>query len=171
MKKADRIDAFLGNLGLRDGPFHECYLGYFECFNAEQYYEAHDVLEHLWLREKGPDHAYFKGLIQIAGAFVHLKKQHARPHHPTDGRRLHPAVRLFSLGAKSIAPYSPVHMSLHVAGLVDLCRGLAHEIESSGFQKNPWCPGSGPRLTLQPKEILSTFSDSPATVPPHAPRH
>jgi hypothetical protein len=31
------------------------------------------VLEHLWLDCRDSNHLYFKGLIQIAGAFVHLK--------------------------------------------------------------------------------------------------
>jgi hypothetical protein len=28
------------------------YLGYFACFNEQQYYEAHDVLEDLWLLDR-----------------------------------------------------------------------------------------------------------------------
>ena len=31
---------------------HPCYVGYFRCWNEQRYYEAHDVLEHLWLRTK-----------------------------------------------------------------------------------------------------------------------
>ena len=96
MSKHARVAAFVKTLEEQTGYFHPCYEGYFQCFNDGDYYEAHDVLEHLWLDCRDSNHLYFKGLIQIAGAFVHLKKQHARPHHPTDGRRLFPAVRLFS---------------------------------------------------------------------------
>ena len=51
------------------------YLGYFACFNRGWFYEAHDVLEELWLANRtGPNYAFYKGLIQLAGAFVHLQK-------------------------------------------------------------------------------------------------
>ena len=63
------------------------YLGFFECFNRQICYEA--VLEPLWLEQRGrPEAALYKGLIQLAGAFVHLQK-----------RRLPPAAALFRLAA------------------------------------------------------------------------
>lgn len=148
MKKTERIESFVADLSVDDAPFDKCYLGYFELFNSGRYYEAHDVLEHLWLKETGPNHAFFKGLIQIAGAFVHLRKQYERPHHPTDGRRLHPAARLFALGVKNIEPFQPAHMGLDVAGLCQLAQRLATGITDSGFQKNPWSPGKGPQLKI-----------------------
>jgi hypothetical protein len=88
MKKNERISEYVGSLGLTAGEgLHECYLGYFECFNRAEYYEAHDVLEHLWLQQRDENHAFFKGLIQVAGAFVHLRKQYEHPTHPKHGRR------------------------------------------------------------------------------------
>src|SRR5213082_2572941 len=110
MKKADRITQFVEQLGPSSSPSGTAldphYLGFFTCFNEQRYYEAHDVLEHVWLQCRGDEnHAYFKGLIQIAGAFVHLQKQFLRPLHPKDGRRLRPAVRLFQLGMKNIEPF------------------------------------------------------------------
>src|SRR5436190_4021583 len=106
MKKNVRISAFVQQLGTDPTlALDPRYTGYFACFNAQQYYEAHDVLEDLWLGDRGPDHLFYKGLIQFAGAFVHLQKQAARPHHPKDGHRLRPAVRLFQLATKNLAPY------------------------------------------------------------------
>src|SRR5467141_2575177 len=56
------------------------YLGYFQCFNLGLFYEAHDVLEELWLSDRqGTNGAFYKGLIQFAGAFVHLKRGRLRP--------------------------------------------------------------------------------------------
>ena len=47
------------------------YAGYFEQFNRQKFYEAHDVLEHIWLKDKhGPNGNFYKGLIQLAGAFA-----------------------------------------------------------------------------------------------------
>ena len=60
MKKNERIAAFVAQLGGSPDPaLDPRYLGYFTCFNAQQYYEAHDVLEKLWLETKGADHRFF----------------------------------------------------------------------------------------------------------------
>ena len=149
MDKHSRISKFLESLASNgSGGFHPCYEGYFECFNAGDYYEAHDVLEHLWLECRDGNHLYFKGLIQIAGAFVHLKKQHARPEHPTDGRRLHPAVRLFALGIGNISPFAPLHMGLDVEAFCAMCHDWRMQIERSGFKTNPWSPDNKPGVAL-----------------------
>jgi len=154
MKKHDRISAFVETLEASDTTgFHPCYAGFFECFNLGDYYEAHDVLEHLWLECRDKNYLYFKGLIQIAGAFVHLKKQHARPDHPTDRRRLHPAARLFALGVKNVSPFGPTHMGLHIETVCELCTDWRDKIAASEFRINPWHPGAGPRLELQKREV------------------
>ena len=149
MKKSHRIAAYIDSLPLTPTPhLHPCYTGYFTCFNACDYYEAHDVLEHLWLECTDSNHLFYKGLIQIAGAFVHLKKQHARPWHPTDGRRMHPATRLFRIGSQNIVPYGPVHLSLDIVALHSMCDEWCAKIEQSAFSKNPWTPKTAPRLEL-----------------------
>ena len=59
MKKGEKIQAFVESLGA--GSAHDpCYEGYFVCFNEQKYYEAHDVLEHLWLKEQGPFPSIFQ---------------------------------------------------------------------------------------------------------------
>ena len=131
---------------------HPCYVGFFRCWNEQRYYEAHDVLEHLWLETKSEDANYFKGLIQAAGGFVHLQKQHARPTHPKDGRRMYPAVRLFRLAEKNLAPFAPTR---HRFGIEDFLRLLRRQVEAilaSDHRKNPWSPGTAPRLQLLPGE-------------------
>lgn len=150
MKKSERLAAFVQQLiPVTRGELDPCYLGWFTCFNTGQYYEAHDVLEHLWLQGTGNDHAFYQGLIQIAGAFVHLRKQFLRPDHPTDGRRLRPAVRLFHLGMGNIEPFGPVHHFLDVGKLLQLCRHYADAVVASEFTRNPWHPGHLPQVTLE----------------------
>jgi hypothetical protein len=116
------------------------------------------VLEHLWLRTKSDDSNYFKGLIQAAGGFVHLQKQHARPNHPKDGRRLYPAVRLFRLAEKNLTPYTPMRHHFDVGGLLRLIREQVEQILASNHQRNPWTPETAPKLDLQssPGENRST---------------
>lgn len=149
MKKFDRMEAFVDSLHPGEaGELHPCYAGYFVCFNRGEYYEAHDVLEHLWLQCTDANEPFYKGLIQIAGAFVHLRKQFLRPDHPKDGRRLAPATRLFDLGIANVAPFAPRHLSLDVAGLIAMSRRCADEIRASDYTVNPWNPEARPELTL-----------------------
>jgi predicted metal-dependent hydrolase len=149
MKKADRIDEFIRSMALEEDPSkHPCYLAYFSCFNAGGYYEAHDVLEHLWLKGRDENYAFFKGLIQLAGAFVHLKKQFERPTHPTDGRRLHPAMRLFRMALKNLEPYPNPYMGLDLDQVREIACAMIARIEGNQFTINPWTPESRPQLVL-----------------------
>jgi hypothetical protein len=100
------------------------------------------------LRTKSEDANYFKGLIQAAGAFVHLQKQYLRPTHPKDGRRLYPAVRLFRLAEKNLAPYAPRRHSFMVGDFLFLLRQQVEAILSSDHRVNPWKPETAPRLQL-----------------------
>ena len=112
------------------------YLGYFECFNKQLFYEAHDVLEELWLGQRGQSNDHFyKGLIQLAGAFVHLQKN-----------RLKPSAALFKLAQKNIAEYGPRHESLDVEGVLTLISSWLERLESSNFESNPLRPDNAPTL-------------------------
>jgi len=60
---------------------------YLEYFNTGRYYEAHDALEPWWLRVRDREEgAYLKGLIQLAGAFVHIQKGRTGPARALLGR-------------------------------------------------------------------------------------
>jgi predicted metal-dependent hydrolase len=151
MKKNDRISAFVQQLGADPAlTLDPRYQGYFTCFNAQQYYEAHDVLEHLWLEGRDENYQFFKGLIQVAGAFVHLQKQFHHPEHLKHGRRLRPAVRLFRLGVNNLAPFGAQHLRLDVQALCQMCERWEAEITASEFRLNPWQPSSAPQLQLLP---------------------
>ena len=40
-------------------------------FNSGQYFECHETLEEIWQEEEGDVRDLYKGLIQVAAAFVH----------------------------------------------------------------------------------------------------
>ncbi len=114
------------------------YLGYFDCFNRQLFYEAHDVLEDLWLIDRhGPDGNFYKGLIQLAGAFVHLQKN-----------RLRPAAALFKLAQANFEKYPPVHHHLDLRAVYALARNWLLELERDGFAGNPLTTANVPQLTL-----------------------
>jgi predicted metal-dependent hydrolase len=155
MTKGERISRFVQELegiapvdAQADIANHPCYRGFFRCWNEQRYYEAHDVLEHLWLGTESEDSDYFKGLIQAAGGFVHLQKHFEHPTHRVHGRRLGPAVRLFRLAEKNLSPFGPVRHGFDVAGLLVLIQQNADAIIRSEFTRNPWSPEIAPRLAL-----------------------
>jgi hypothetical protein len=43
-------------------------------FNAGMYYECHETLEEIWQEEQGEVRDLYKGLIQVAAAFVHISR-------------------------------------------------------------------------------------------------
>lgn len=153
MKKGEKIQAYVESLNT--GSTHDpCYQGYFLCFNELKYYEAHDVLEQLWLKAQGSTRQFFKGLIQLAGAYVHLQKQFERPNHSTDGRRLLPAWRLFKLAQTNLEPFLPVFLDLDVHSALELCSKNMRAIEGAEFKSNPWSPAAAPMLVLRAEGTL-----------------
>jgi len=149
MKKNDRLMASANQLGADPAQVLDArYRDFFTCFNGQRYYEAHDALEPLWLEQRDEHRSYFKGLIQVAGAFVHLQKQYAHPGHPKHGRRLRPAARLFQLAAGNLAPFAPRHLQLDVAALLRLCARQVDKIVAGDYERNPWEPAHAPKLRL-----------------------
>src|ERR1700755_118652 len=127
LSKSERISQFVqslsgeGTASAREGiAGHPYYRAFFQCWNEQRYYEAHDVLEQIWLNTDTGDDNFFKGLIQAAGAFVHLQKNFEHPNHAKHSQRLRPAVRLFALAEKNLANYAPRHHDLDVAAMIDL---------------------------------------------------
>jgi len=114
------------------------YVGYFDCFNRGLFYEAHDVLEQLWLADRhGPNGSFYKGLIQLAGAFVHLQKN-----------RLRPAAALFKLAEANLKNYPPQHEQLNLRELRNLTARWLAELEAGGFNANPLTPANRPKIIL-----------------------
>ena len=103
------------------------YLGYFKCFNQGLYYEAHDVLEVLWLKEKSSSLGnFYKGLIQFAGAFVHLQKD-----------RFRPAYRLFGLALHNLQQYDACCCDLDLLEVCSLASSLQTQLENHEFEAHP----------------------------------
>jgi predicted metal-dependent hydrolase len=115
------------------------YLGYFVCFNRQQFYEAHEVLEHLWLKDKhGANGAFYKGLIQLTGSFVHLQRNHLRP-----------AAALFKLACANLEKYPRIHEHLNVETTCKLARKWLEDLDRTGFGINPLTNQTAPELKLE----------------------
>lgn len=135
-KKSGKIAELIA--GCADRGWSPHYSGYFECFNRGLYFEAHDVLEELWLADRhGSNYAYHKGLIQLAGAFVHLQKN-----------RLRPAVALFNLAAANLEKYPARHDGIDLAVVRELIADWKGAVEQGGFEVNPLNLRPPPQLAL-----------------------
>ena len=44
-------------------------------FNAQEFFEAHEVWEEVWLVEAEPEKTFLQGIIQIAAAFHHYLRE------------------------------------------------------------------------------------------------
>ena len=138
-KKSPKIAALLATVP--PDPRHPLnYTGYFACFNTGLYYEAHDVLEEMWLPvRKTAEGNFFKGLIQLAGAFVHLQKD-----------RLRPSAKLFALAEANLAQYPPIHLDFDGAAARGLCGEWIGRLKASEFTRNPLTLETAPHLALIP---------------------
>jgi len=134
--KSAKVAARVSGLGY-DG-WDPRYVGWFECFNQGLYYEAHDVLEDLWLEQgkDGSNYAFYKGLIQLAGAFVHLQKE-----------RRSPAVSLFRLAETNLVRYPMGHEGLKLRELLELADAW-RSVSADPGRNNPLHELPRPRLHL-----------------------
>jgi len=115
------------------------YAGYFHCFNRQLYFEAHEVLEELWLCDRhGPNGNFYKALIQLAGAFVHLQKN-----------RLQPSAALLRLAQANLERYPPRHEQLNLEAVQLLITGWLAQLDRGGFHVNPLTVVNVPQLALQ----------------------
>ena len=125
---AERIRTFAG------GELDPHYAGYFDCFNRQFFYEAHDVLEELWLADrKGPTGDFYKGLIQLAGAFVHVQKNRAQP-----------AIALLDLADANLRKYPPTYERLNITQTLELIHAWRERIRAAH---------SVPELLTQPPQL------------------
>jgi predicted metal-dependent hydrolase len=115
------------------------YTAFFERFNQQLFYEAHEVLEPLWLAQrKEPDGAFYKGLIQLAGAFVHLQK-----------RRRQPAVSLLRLAQSNLRLYPALHHRLDLAVVLDLIEDWQGKLEADSLGGKALLISPAPKLHLR----------------------
>ena len=140
-KKSAKIAALIEQCQGKELPAH--YLGYFECFNRQLFYEAHDVLEELWLAQgkSGANYGFYKGLIQFAGAFVHLQKN-----------RLKPAAALFNLSRTYLRHYGAMHQGTNVAAILCQAEEWTRDLESRDFAVNPLLTKPPPILAVQSRD-------------------
>ncbi len=134
--KTDKVDKLIA--GIRSDKYDRHYLGFFDCFNRQLFYEAHEVLEQLWLASKNtPNERYYQGLIMAAGAFVHFQKDRPRA-----------ASNLLRKAIERLKPYGAVHEDFEIGRFVEVLASWLYLVESTDYRENPFHPKLAPRLKL-----------------------
>jgi len=130
---AEMIESFQGQ------ELDAHYLGFFDCFNRQMFYEAHDVLEDIWLPDRyGANGNFYKGLIQLAGAFVHLQKNRPRP-----------SAALFKLARTNLEKYPGYHERLNLLEVLAMIAHWLQRLEQGQLLVNPLATDAPPELRLQ----------------------
>jgi predicted metal-dependent hydrolase len=125
------------------GQLDRHYTGFFELFNQRKYFEAHEVLEHIWLKDRhGPNGSFYKGLIQLAGAFVHLQK-----------KRPQPAASLLKLALANLEKYPATHEQLNLQSTTGLIRQWLAGLQRTDLGDNSLTAANAPRLKLDGSEV------------------
>ena len=126
----------------REGKLDPHYTGFFELFNRREFFEAHEVLEHIWLKDRhGPNGSFYKGLIQLAGAFVHLQKN-----------RPQPAASLFKLALANLEKYPATHEQLNLQSTTGLIRQWLAGLHRTDLGDNSLTAANAPKLELDGSE-------------------
>lgn len=96
-------------------------------FNEGHFFEAHEVLEDVWHRERGPARTFLQGLIQLSAAY----------HHFQNGNYVG-AVELLKRGADKMRNYPSGYLGLRAGDLIehaDADRGRIEAIRQDAAAK------------------------------------
>jgi predicted metal-dependent hydrolase len=90
-------------------------------FNAGLFFQSHETLEDVWIVSPWPVRNFLQGIIQVAAAFVHLKRdQYAGTHH------------LLTEAILKLEGFAPRYLGVDVDGLLTDARRCREEVLALG---------------------------------------
>jgi len=102
-------------------------------FNQELFFECHEALEEAWLEASGGQKTFLQGLIQLAVALHHLRRENVNG-----------AARLLAAGIEKLSPFCPQHEGVQVAPLLESLAPLGRQL-GAGALRQDWRP---PKIEL-----------------------
>ena len=90
-------------------------------FNKREFFECHETLEKIWLRQEGGTKELLQGLIQIAVGYHHMLNGNSKG-----------ALKLLNRGLARVAKHRPAALGL---ALSDLCEGVQTTLAQ--LEQNP----------------------------------
>lgn len=92
-----------------------------EQFNHREYFECHETLEGIWIKEQRPIRTLYKGILQVGVGCYHLLRNNYRG----------ATIKLDS-GARYLEPFAPRCMGVDVARLIADARALHRTLTTLG---------------------------------------
>lgn len=113
-----------------------------EEFNQGKFFEQHETLEMIWIKEPDPVRYLYQGILQVGVGFYHWQRGNWRG-----------AVAKLSQGLTKLEPYRPGCMQIDVERLVMETRGLRDALEQCGPDALPaFPPATLPKIRLLTQE-------------------
>ena len=95
-----------------------------ELFNKGDYFEAHEELEHAWNAEDGPGRELYRGILQIAVAYLQITR-----------RNYNGAIKMFLRARQWLDPLPDICRGVDVAALRQDAAEVRATIESLGAER------------------------------------
>lgn len=92
-----------------------------EQFNHREYFECHETLEGIWIKEQRPIRTLYKGILQVGVGCYHLLRNNYRG----------ATIKLDS-GARYLEPFAPRCLGVDVARLIADARALHQTLTQLG---------------------------------------
>ena len=103
-----------------------------EEFNRQEFFEQHETLEAIWIKEPDPVRYLYQGILQVGVGFYHWRRGNWRG-----------AVAKLGHGLAKLQPYRPACMTIDVERLVRETTTLRDELERTGPANLPPFPPPG----------------------------
>jgi predicted metal-dependent hydrolase len=115
----------------------ELYRRGIEHWNAEEFFECHEVLEELWLHA-GDERKFYQGLIQAAAGFYKVQLE-------SQGR----GVSLLETAIEKLSLYPERYLGVDVRRLIRELRNRLEPLEGSLSRREPMPDIDFPRIALE----------------------
>jgi predicted metal-dependent hydrolase len=93
-------------------------------FNAGRYFEAHEALEDAWNAEKGKVRDLYRGILQIAVVYLHVRR-----------RNFNGAVKVYARSQRWIREWPDICRGIYVGELRRNAEAVMEEVSKLGVEK------------------------------------
>jgi predicted metal-dependent hydrolase len=104
-----------------DDPPPAALLAGIEQFNQGEYFECHETLEAIWMREPGTIRRLYQGILQIGVGLYHLRNGNYRG-----------TLNLLGSGTAYLEPFAPHCMGVQLDALLAAARALRDQVAALG---------------------------------------
>ena len=121
-------------------------------FNAGAYFECHETLEAIWMREPGSIRRLYQGILQIGVGFYHLRNGNYRG-----------TLNLLASGVAYLQPFAPTCMGVELTPLLAAATAVRAQVLALGPTRlREFDPATLPQITVVPATVARAPEPPPA---------